>query len=258
MSVDLFTFAAQIVNFAILLLLLRRFLFKPIVSAMDKREKLIADRLSRAESLEKIAAEKEARIETLIKEFNADKQNLFARAAEEAANSRHKLEASARDEVDTLRKDWIEGFELERGAIAADLRQRSGRIMLSIMRRMFRDLADDELEQGIVRTFIKRLSQLPPAVRPGTGRTGKSDWLVVSSFAIPDPGKEEIRKLIGERIDPDRRVGFSVEKETLFGIELRFDERRLAWHLDDYLGQLNEAMQELESKSIRTQGPVKP
>ena len=49
MLIDWFTTVAQIINFLILIALLRYFLYRPIVSAMEKREKAVADRWHEAE-----------------------------------------------------------------------------------------------------------------------------------------------------------------------------------------------------------------
>ena len=49
MSVNWFTVAAQVVNFLILVWLLHRFLYGPIIAAMDRRERRIAERLQDAQ-----------------------------------------------------------------------------------------------------------------------------------------------------------------------------------------------------------------
>ena len=46
MLIDWFTIAAQALNFLILVWLMRRFLYKPILNAIDAREKLIAKELA--------------------------------------------------------------------------------------------------------------------------------------------------------------------------------------------------------------------
>ena len=47
MLIDWFTVAAQAVNFLILVWLLKRFLYKPVLAAIDEREKRIATQLAR-------------------------------------------------------------------------------------------------------------------------------------------------------------------------------------------------------------------
>ena len=55
MLIDWFTVIAQIVNFLVLVYLLKRFLYKPIIKAMDGREQRIAGRLEEADKREEEA-----------------------------------------------------------------------------------------------------------------------------------------------------------------------------------------------------------
>ena len=65
MLIDWFTVIAQIINFLVLLLLLRRFLYKPILNAMEERERKVAERLESARQERVRAEEERARYETL-------------------------------------------------------------------------------------------------------------------------------------------------------------------------------------------------
>ena len=48
MNIDWFTLSAQIVNFLILLVLLRKFLYGPLRNVMQKREEKVTSRLEEA------------------------------------------------------------------------------------------------------------------------------------------------------------------------------------------------------------------
>ena len=50
MLIDWFTVGAQVLNFLILIWLLKRFLYKPILHAIDEREERIATELANADS----------------------------------------------------------------------------------------------------------------------------------------------------------------------------------------------------------------
>ena len=52
MLIDWFTVVAQILNFLVLVWLLKRFLYKPVLDAIDAREKGIATKLADAEAKE--------------------------------------------------------------------------------------------------------------------------------------------------------------------------------------------------------------
>ena len=66
MSVNWFTVAAQIVNFLILVWLLKRFLYKPVLTVMNKRQQKIKDELEQAATLAKTAEKEKKRYLSLI------------------------------------------------------------------------------------------------------------------------------------------------------------------------------------------------
>ncbi len=49
MAIDWITVSAQIVNFLILVWLLKHFLYQPIIRAMDRREQRVSERLNEAQ-----------------------------------------------------------------------------------------------------------------------------------------------------------------------------------------------------------------
>ena len=93
MSVDFTTMLAQIVNFTILVFVLYKFLYKPLLAAIAAREKHIADEVRNAETL---AAEAEKKLEDLNKRYadiDADRTRILNEAAEEADKLRKRLDA---------------------------------------------------------------------------------------------------------------------------------------------------------------------
>ena len=72
MLIDWFTVIAQVINFLVLVVLLKRFLYKPILDAIDQREKRIASALAEADA-QKVEAKKE-------REKFQEKNALFDRA----------------------------------------------------------------------------------------------------------------------------------------------------------------------------------
>ena len=59
MKINWFTVAAQVLNFLVLVWLLKRFLYKPILKAIDDREKMIAAQIKDADDKEAVAAKEQ-------------------------------------------------------------------------------------------------------------------------------------------------------------------------------------------------------
>jgi F-type H+-transporting ATPase subunit b len=106
MLIDWFTVGAQMLNFLILVWLLKRFLYKPILNAIDARESRIAAELANAATTS-TAAERE-RVELQSKSTALDEQRcaLFGKAVDEARAERERLLAQAHQAVDALREKY--------------------------------------------------------------------------------------------------------------------------------------------------------
>src|SRR5580693_1866505 len=113
MLIDWFTVGAQALNFLILVWLLKRFLYKPILNAIDAREKRIATELADADA-KKAEAQKE-RDEFLRKnqEFDQQRAALLNKATDEAKAERQRLLDEVRKDADALRAKREEAMRNE-------------------------------------------------------------------------------------------------------------------------------------------------
>jgi len=83
MLIDWFTVIAQVVNFLILVWLLKRFLYKPILNAIDAREQRIAKELADAEAKQTEAQKERDEFQRKNEEFELQRTALMDKAKEE-------------------------------------------------------------------------------------------------------------------------------------------------------------------------------
>ncbi len=141
MLIDWFTVLAQIVNFLVLVALMKRFLYGPLVAAIDAREQSIAARLAEAARKEQEAA---ARIEQLAKEAaetEREKAAVLAAARADADRQRGEILAQARENVKALEAKWRDELEREKAAFLDEVRRRAAAEILAATRGALHDLA---------------------------------------------------------------------------------------------------------------------
>src|ERR1700689_4507849 len=103
MLIDWFTVGAQTLNFLILVWLFQRFLYKPILNAIDAREKRIAGELADA-AAKKAEAEKERdEFQNKNKAFEEQRPPLLGKATEDAKADRERRMGGARKDDESLR-----------------------------------------------------------------------------------------------------------------------------------------------------------
>ncbi len=249
--VDFFTFIAQIFNFIVLVLLLRHFLYKRIIHAMDEREKRIASKVEEAEKKKK-EAEKEAESYQKMKQELLDKhEEMLAQAREEAESFRKELIKKARDEVEESKAKWYEAIQREKEAFLSDLRRRTAEQIYAIARHALSDLANEELETHIIDTFIKRLQNIGENEKEAIKKFKPQQEIIIkSSFELTEMMRQRIHEAINNQVG-DIRTQFSTAPELICGIELSAHDIRITWSLAGYLDALEEDLSKvLERKAV--------
>ena len=257
MHVDWFVFFAQIVNFLILVYLLKRFLYGRIVKAMDNREAKIVARYEEAETLKR-EAEKSAALYEEKNRILAEKQEeLMNQAVQEAEARRKELMEKARQDVDAIRDRWQETVQREKESFLQDLRQRAGRQIHLITRRLLNDMADTELEERIIAVFLKRVESMNEAEQQTLQDSitrADEEIIIQSTFPIRPPLREKIQAVLRRYPIGETQIRYETTDEIVSGVELRAHGHKLAWSLGDYLETLEEGfahalMEEAKAKA---------
>jgi F-type H+-transporting ATPase subunit b len=235
---------AQVLNFLVLVYLLKRFLYGPIIRAMDKREKNIALRLEDAEMQRAEAKQETERYEEKNRELDGQKEALLSQIKEEAEASRKQLMEEARKAVDTVQADWYDAIQRQQEVFLKELRHRAGTQTCAIARKALKDLASADLEDHIVRVFIRRLQSLDEEEHKALTeaiRASGNKVTLRTAFEIPEKMAQEIVAALpggdGDHVD----LRAEISSDVICGIELKARGRKIAWNLADYLEALEEA-----------------
>jgi F-type H+-transporting ATPase subunit b len=254
MQVDWFTITAQIVNFLVLVYLLKRFLYGPIVNAMDRREKRVTDRLRDAQEREAGADRRADEFQGKSDELDQRRDQLLEQAREEAAQHRKELFEDARREVENMRRDWREELGREKDSFLRDLRSQAATSVASAARRALRALADVDLEERIVSTFHDRLSKLDEEeqARLADAIDACDEPLrIVTAFELSEGRRGALRDALEEQTGQPVELCFSESADLVCGIELRTPDLALAWSVDAFLGDVEEEIGEVLRQATR-------
>ena len=245
MLIDWFTVVAQIINFLILVFLLRRFLYRPIVTMMaNRRERIEAD-LAAAERKREEAREEIETYRSKNEELDEQRQSLLQEAKEAADSERLRLLSEAREEVEKARNRWQQALDEEKEAFLLDLRQHVGEHSYQVMRRALVDLADTELEERITAVFLRRLTELDADERQLLQQASGANWTIQSAFELPPERRDEIRRQLAEALDYEGDLQFHRNSDLICGLELQSPDHKVAWTIDSYLDELEEAAHQM-------------
>lgn len=260
MIIDWYTIIFQIINFLVLVFLLRHFLYRPIIRTMDEREQKIVQREKDAALKKKEAEEQSQNYQRKKEELQEQEDEIKERAYQAAEKEKRALLDQARQEVDQTRQRWEEVFEREKESFITELRRRIGQQACSIARRCLEDLADSRLEELTWDMFIKKLSNLAGEEREALKKAlAGSDFKFVlsSAFEPPDQKIEQLKSALQKEIAPkaklsDFKGSLKTDRSLICGIELDTGSYHLAWSVDSYLEDLEAQILE----NLRTTDPA--
>lgn len=251
MLLDWFTVVAQIINFLILLALLKYFLYGRILHAIDERKRRIQEQFEEAENRQKEAEQRKEDYERKRKELDERHEEIIAQAREDAEVEHKRLVRQAREEVEELSSQWKNSLRRERESFLNDLQKRTVEQVFHISQRAMRDLASVNLERGVIDTFLDQIRSLSNQekenLRDSLRSNGKTAR-VISSFEIPGEDQERIRNQLHDHISSEMEVEYRTERDLILGIELVTQDRKVSWNLERYLDTMREQTEQILKK----------
>lgn len=261
MQIDWFTFIAQIINFLILVWLLKRFLYRPIMRAMEQREQKISDRLQ--DAVQKIqTAQQEAEIyRQKQQELESERSAIFFQAKVDAENQRKVLLQKVRQEVDATQVKWEEALRREQDSFLRELKARATQQISATLRLALADLANTNLEQQMIDVFIDHIQNLDTAEREEVAASAKANHhpgqiLVHSAFEIPEASRPRITEVVRLQFGNNINLKFETVSDLICGIELTTLGSKVSWSMENYLTTLEASLSSvLEEKTRENDEP---
>ena len=248
MLINWFTVIAQAINFLILVWLLKRFLYKPILHAIDEREKGIATQLAQAEAKKAEAQRDRDDFQHKNEAFDQERAVLLKKATDEAKAERQRLLDEARKDADLLRAKRQDALRNEQRNLSQEIIRWTQKEVFAITRKTLADLATTSLEERMGDVFVHRVRALTGAAKEQLAtafKTSNHTVSVHSAFDLPPAQRTAIESAIKETFAPDAHVQFETAPELVSGIELSTNGHKIAWSIADYLSTLEKSAGEL-------------
>jgi len=256
MLIDWFTVSAQVLNFLILVWLLKHFLYKPILHAIDAREQRIARELGDADSKKTEAEKEREKFQKKNDEFEQQRDELLSKAKDEAKAERQRLLDEARQAADALRAKRQDSFKREQQSLNDEITRRTREEVFAIARKTLTDLAGTTLEERMSEVFRRRLRDLNNEAKEGLDKalkTSSDPSLVRSAFELPLEQRAAIQHALNETFSAEIQVRFETAPDVISGIELTANGRKVAWSIADYLASLEKSVGELLKEQSKPQ-----
>lgn len=256
MLVDWFTVGAQALNFLVLVWLMKRFLYQPILRAIDARERRIAAELADADAKRTEAEQERARFEKKNEEFDRRRAELLRQVADEAEAERGRLLGEARQAAEAWRTKRQDALRSEARSLNEAISRRAQGEVFAIARKTLTDLAGTTLEERISEMFTRRLRDLQDEAKQGLATAlsaSSAPAIVRSAYELSSEQRAAVRQALNECVALEVAVQFETAPELVSGIELTTNGQKVAWSISEYLGSLENGVRELLDEQARSE-----
>ena len=261
MLIDWFIVGAQALNFLILVWLLKRFLYKPILAAIDAREKRIAAELADADAKRAEAKKERDEFQHKNEEFDRQRAALLSKATDEANAERQRLLDEARQAADALSAKRQDALRNDAHHLNQAIARRTQQEVFAIARKALTDLATTGLEERLGEVFTRRLREMDGKAKEGLAqalKTASAPALVRSAFDLPAKQRATIQNALNETFSADIHVRFETAPDVISGIELTTNGQKVAWSIADYLVSLEKGVDELLKENDKPIAKAEP
>lgn len=150
----------QIVAFLILLWVLKKFAWKPLVGMLEERRKRIADEFKRIDEMEQQVKELREEYEAKLRNIDAEARGKIQEAIKEGRRMAREITDNARVEAQQILERARQGLELEIARARAELRDDIVDLVLITTEKLLRERLDEAKHRELIASFIDDLRKV--------------------------------------------------------------------------------------------------
>ena len=242
-NVNWSTLLLQILNFGIMVFILSRVFFKPVVRILDERAQQVTKALQEAEEREKKATEAQAQYEKTLAEAQEQVLVMQQQAQEDLLQTKQQVLSEAREQVQKMRETTELDLEQARQEAVAGHRRELGYLAIELSSRLMRQSGGQAFQAASMQEFLDRLALLPPEQYRQALADDESPTVqvqVVSTLVLEDEERIALETRTAKLLEREIEVRYRVDPSLIGGATMRFGGVVIDGSLSGQLQTLNE------------------
>jgi len=156
-SVNLWQILISLANLAILFVIVKKFLFKPVKRMIEQRQKEIDDQYASAAEAEKQASDSREEWENKLSTANAEADAILQEATDNAKNRGDKIVAEAKERADSIVRTAQSEAELERRKATDGIKREIVEVSGALTEKMLEREINTEDHRKLIDSFIEKI-----------------------------------------------------------------------------------------------------
>lgn len=217
----------QIFNFLIVFIVLRAWIFKPILGLLEKRREAIAQGLEDARVAADARANAEKEAQEIVAQAQADATQKIREASERAEEVARAVHAEAEAEAEKAREAALAEVAQERDRILADVRGQIAALSMAAAQRLIGEALDEKRQHALIEEFFSGVKTGKVVVlEEATGLAGASAE-VTSALPLSSEEQAVVKNDVLSKLGAQAAVAFRVDPSILGGLVVRVGDKVL-------------------------------
>jgi len=225
LGINLGYLLVQIISFIIALLILRAWVYRPVLNLLDRRRKTIAQGLEDARLAAEARANAEKEAQRILTEAQQEAATKLREASERAEEVAREVRAAAEREVVKLRETASAEATAERDRVLADLRGHVAALAIAAAQKVVGEALDEKRHRALIDDFFSGVQGGKVEVLKDLPRMSGANAEVVSALPLTPAEEQAVRKDILEKLGGGATLTFRVDPTILGGLKIRVGDR---------------------------------
>lgn len=233
---------SQIVNFAVLALLLRALAYKPILNMLDQRRERIEKGLEDARLAEEARANAESDRQRILDNARAEAQGIVAEANERGETQATKIVADAQEEAQTILNEAKAEAEAERNRMLSEMRGQISALAIAAANQLIGASLDEQRQMQLVNEFFSGVKAGKVSVADRARALTGEKAVVTSALPLSEEDRATYRAYLEAQLGSDARIEFRTDPEIMGGVVLRVGDLVVDDSVSGKLGSLRQSL----------------
>ena len=248
MNISWFEIVAQIINFFIILFILQKLLYKPVMKAMAQRQERIERAQVEADAKMKDATELMDAYDKKIEEIQKEKSEILEEARAQAQEKKDSLLASYQKEAEAKRHAYLKEVEEEKESFTRRLRNSLGEGAVKIAAHILSTLSSKDLEDEVFRAFMAQLQDLKKSI-PDFEPSQEGSVQIHSFKDVSQKEKAAIEDALKEQLQNIKELEYETDPSLVLGYALYLQDYTVHTNIKNYLDEIEkEIIKSLDAK----------
>src|SRR3990172_2912505 len=224
LGINLGYLIVQILNFGIIFVVLRVWVFRPIVRLLEKRRQTITQGLEDARIAAEARANAEKEAEKLLAEAQAQANQLVRQATERAEQAALELRGAGDREAEERRKSAIAVGEQIKAKALGELRGQVAALAIAAAQKVIGETLDEKRQQRLIEEFFSGIESGKVVVLEGQSLRGERA-VVTSALPLGAQEQETITQDLRKQLGSGAAIEFQVNPSILGGLVIRLGDK---------------------------------